>query len=494
MKDIYALREQDWRYGKLVYQVFLDRFAPSLHLKEKQHLYPAPKVIQPWNSLPLPGQKLAGLPHYQHELDFWGGDLPSLTARLDSLATFGVNTIYLTPIFKALTNHKYDTIDYLSMSPEFGTQADFKKLLTEAHKRHIAIILDGVFNHVSIHHPWFQDASKNPSSPYRDWFVWGAHFRHGYRAWHNVPSLPELNLDHPHVRDYLFKQVVQGYLKQGIDGWRLDTAIELGFQYLKELTDAAHAVKKDTVVIGEILHYPAGWVPSVDGVIQLGLRDWIIQTALGNIPLGLANQQLNQFIDDVGLETMLKSWIVLENHDVERIKHVLPDKHLYQFAKIMQWTLPGNVQLYQGEELGLQGGKDPRNREPIPWDQDLNSNDTYGFHTQLLNLRKQHRALAIGDFQTLLTQDIIGFARLTNLYEETRIILANPSAIAKEEWIMLPFHKLMPHLTYIDLLTQIPIAQASGIFIRVKLKPYQSVILMPIIQAVDGYLPTKYYR
>jgi cyclomaltodextrinase / maltogenic alpha-amylase / neopullulanase len=489
----YLHRTNDWRIGKLVYQVFVDRFAPSLDLESKRHLYSGEKSLHAWTTLPTPGKKSLTVPYYAHELSFWGGDLNSLTSRLDYLHQLGIKTLYLNPIFDAFTNHKYDTINYLKISPEYGTMADFQHLLEQAHHRGIAVVLDGVFNHVSYFHPYFLDALKNPQSPYRHWFIFGKMYRHGYRSWHNAASLPELNLDHEDVRHYLFKEVVQHYLKMGVDGWRLDTAIELGFNHLTALTTSAHQIKKDTLVIGEILQYPAQWIPSVDAVIQLGLRDWILHTLLTNQSMTTANQQLAQIIQEVGIEAMLKSWIVLENHDFPRLKNQIKDEALYRLAKGLQFTLPGNVQIYQGEELGLTGGNDPTNREPFPWDQLNQFNQTYALHQTLIALREKSHALSIGDFVPLISSQFIAYARTTDHYQDTRIMLFNPSNEVREESLMIPFSKLPGNTTYIDLLTDQPFSKAQGIYLPIKLNAKSMVILKPLVQAVDGYLPTKYY-
>jgi len=494
MHNRFLSRSQDWRVGKIVYQIFVDRFVPSVHLDAKRHLYQPGQRLVPWQTLPQAGAKSPNLPYYAHELDFWGGDLSSMMTKLDHLTTLGVNTVYLNPIFKALSNHKYDTIDYLSISPEYGTLEDLLKVINALHQRQMRLVLDGVFNHVSAFHPFFLDAKSTTSSPYRDWFVFGPQFRHGYRAWHHAPSLPELNLDKPHVRAYLFNQVVQHYLQLGIDGWRLDTAIELGSQYLNELTQAAHDVKPDSLVIGEILQYPAAWMPAVDAVIHLGLRDWLLHIISGKITPSLANRQFHQYVLDLGMEATLRSWIALENHDLPRIRQVLSDDHDYHFAKILQFALPGNVQLYQGEELGLTGKGDPDNREPYPWHLDAPSHPIYQLHRQLITLRQHHRALSLGDVTPILSEHFVSFARTTDQLKETCLVFANPSSQVKTEWIMLPLGKLPYDAKYVDLVTNQLVTKQAGMYLSLTLQPKQVVILSPVLEPIDGYLSSKYER
>jgi glycosidase len=490
--NTFKQRDLDWRVGRIVYQVFVDRFAPSHNLEAKRHFYPSPKTLKPWSELPSRGVKSSTVPHYTHELDFWGGDLPSLTSHLSYLQQLGVDTLYLNPIFDAYTNHKYDTKDYLTISPEYGTMDDFKTLLHSANTQSMHVVLDGVFNHMSYHSPIFQDARHNPSSEYRSWFVFGEGFRYPYRAWHNAESLPELDLTNPMVRQYLFKDVVQHYLQLGLSGWRLDTAIELGYTYLKQLTDHAHAIKPDSLVVGEINNYPSSWVNVIDGTLQLPLRDWMIQTALGNIPASLAMQQLDQYILDTGIEAMLTSWILLENHDVPRTRFDLHDEKRYRFAKWLSVTLPGNLHVYQGEEYGLHGGTDPLNREPFPWHLTTQPNAFYDLHKAMIRLRKQERALRIGNYKKIVSQQLIAFLRTTDDYRETLVILANPSSEPVTEWVLIPEPSFRGHLSFYDLITNLKIVDSWGIYVPITVQPHRVLILKPNHSPIDGYSPTKY--
>jgi cyclomaltodextrinase / maltogenic alpha-amylase / neopullulanase len=492
MDSRFLRRKQDWRVGKIVYQVFVDRFAPPLDLASKRNRYQPWQALQPWHALPLPGKKSTNLPHYDHELTFWGGDLKSLLEKIDYFKNLGVQTLYLNPIFEARTNHKYDTVDYRKISPEYGDEKDLIDLIHAIHQRGMKIILDGVFNHVASCHPFFVDARNHEHSMYRDWFFWGNTYRHGYRAWHHVPSLPELNLNHPQVRAYLLKEVVQYYLKLGIDGWRLDTAIELGKSFLTALTEASHAVNPEALIIGEILQYPQPWFPAVDAVKQLGLRSWIIHTLQQDITANVAQNQLNQYVQEIGIENMLKSWTLLENHDVPRSVYQFPSKEDYILAKILQWTLPGNVQLYQGEELGFSGGHDPQNREPMIWQLNPQHQQSLQYHQQLIQIRNDYPALAIGDYVPLITEQLVAFARKTDQVQETCIIVVNPNPKEIKEVIMLPFGDLPYDAPLVDVLTKQVKTKNTGMYITLTLPAKSAVILVPDLTPKEGYLPNKY--
>lgn len=168
MAGIFEARENDWRNGAIVYQVLVDRFVPPDNLQAKRALYPAPKVLHPWSEVAKRGKYVQASHVWSHEIDFWGGDLRGVTRKLDYLKALGVDVLYLNPIHLAFTNHKYDALDYLKISPEFGTQADMAQLVEETHARGMRIVLDGVFNHMGRNSEAFKQAQTGPNSPYRD--------------------------------------------------------------------------------------------------------------------------------------------------------------------------------------------------------------------------------------------------------------------------------------------------------------------------------------
>ena len=275
----YEERDSDWRNGALVYQVLVDRFVPSADIEAKRGLYPAPKVLRPWSETAKPGVYLMDAKLNSQELDFWGGDLRSLATRLDHIQGLGADVVYLNPIHLAYTNHKYDAFDFKEISPEYGTQEDFKQLAADIHKRGMKLVLDGVFNHMGRNSPKFQDAFNNPASPWRDWFAIGSQYAGGARVWTGYQNLPELNLENPAVRAHLYESrdsVVRTYLREGADGWRLDTAYELGQPYLGALTRAAHEQKPGSLVVGEIVNYPSDWLQSMDAVMNFTLRQIVL--------------------------------------------------------------------------------------------------------------------------------------------------------------------------------------------------------------------------
>ena len=325
--ETFAKRERDWRNGAIVYQVLLDRFAPSTRLDAKRELYPAPKVLRDWSEAPKPGTYLSDAQLNSQELEFWGGDLASLSSRLDYVRQLGADVLYLNPIHLAYTNHKYDALDFQEISPEFGNRQDFIRLAADVHACGMKLVLDGVFNHMGRNAPIFLDAITSPASVWRNWFAIGPHYDGGARVWTGYQNLPELNLENPAVRAYLYEDpdsVVRSYLRDGADGWRLDTAFELGHTYLRDLTRAAHEEKTDSLIVGEIVNYPDAWLQSIDAVMNFSLRHIVLDAAAGVVAPTTAGRRVDRLVCDAGIEPMLKSWMVIDNHDIPRIATQIP--------------------------------------------------------------------------------------------------------------------------------------------------------------------------
>ncbi len=453
--ETFAQRERDWRNGAIVYQVLVDRFAPSMRLDAKRGLYPAPKVLRDWSEVPQPGTYLADAQLNSQELEFWGGDLASLSARLDYVQHLGADVLYLNPIHLAYTNHKYDALDFQAISPEYGDRQDFIRLAADVHARGMRLVLDGVFNHMGRNAPRFQDALANPASVWRDWFAIGPQYDGGARVWTGYHNLPELNLEHPAVRAYLYEDadsVVRSYLRDGADGWRLDTAYELGPGYLRDLTEAAHAEKAGSLIVGEIVNYPDAWLQSMDAVMNFTLRHLVLDAAVGVIAPATAGRRIDRLVRDCGIEPLLKSWMVIDNHDIPRIATQLPQVSQRRLVQALQFTLPGAPNIYYGSEVGMLGGGDPENRGPMRWDLVQPDNPELVWINKLIAMHRQHRALRIGDFRLVELDRLLAFERYTEQALETVIILANPSTAAITERVMIANAGLMDSTPMVDLL------------------------------------------
>jgi glycosidase len=334
------------------------------------------------------------------------GDLDGVTAKLDYLQRLGVSGIWLMPINPSPSYHGYDVTDYRAINPQYGTMADFERLLREAHQRGIKVIMDLVANHTSNHAPWFL-ASRDPHSRYRDWFSWAtpatdlkAISATGGSAWHAVPGgghylgvftgeMPDLNYDDPAVRSEMI-EVGKFWLKKGVDGFRLDAAqhVYLNFEtdwddpvvlkknlaWWGEFHRGIDAVDPHAWVVGEV--WPrnpkelASWMGPLDAVFNFPLARRLIESAKQERDLDIgATLARTDKAYRAAAHGRFDDAPLLSNHDSERVMSQLdgnPD-HM-RIAAAMLLTLPGHPFVYYGEELGMRGEKpDPHLREPMRW-------------------------------------------------------------------------------------------------------------------------------
>ncbi len=497
LAGVFAARAQDWRNGAVVYQVLVDRFAPAADLQAKRHLYPAPKTLRTWDEEPTPGRYLEAHKLWSHEIDFWGGDLASTAAKLGHVQALGADVLYLNPICLAYTNHKYDALDYLAISPEYGTREDVKALAEQVHARGMKLVLDGVFNHMGRKSALFEQAQADVNSPLRDWFVFGEQFAGGARAWWRAENLPELNLENPAVRAHLYDapdSVVRSYLRDGVDGWRLDVAFDIGFNYLSELTRAAHDEKPGSLVVGEIPNYPRDWLGPVDGVMHFALRQLILALAGGRLSATAFSAMLGRMVEDCSVENLLKSWLYLDNHDTPRLATSLPEARARHLAQVLQFTLPGSPNLYYGGEVDLQGGDDPAMRGPMRWEQVNDANPALQWTKNLIRLHQSERALKVGNYRPIVAEKLVAFERYTDHVAETVLVLVNPSDSAVSETLMLANSKLMDGTRMLDLLgtpTDEPFTLRAAL-LHVSLPARSSLVLKPEVAPPGGY--TNYKR
>ena len=375
-----------WVEGGGAYQIFPERYCNGMGEK--------PYVTCAWDADPTPKS-------------FYGGDIPGIRMHLDELEELGVSCLYLTPVFTSPSNHKYDIVDYLDVDPAFGGKAALRALVEDAHARGIRVILDGVFNHCSSRHPFFQDVVKRgKASAYGHWFFIDGDFpseaKGNYRTFAAVPSMPKLNTGHPEVIAY-FCEVACFWIREfGIDGWRLDVCDELSDVFLRALRQAVKQAKADAVIIGEIWHDGSHWLRGdmLDGVMNYSFT----KACLDYVVAGELTAQ--GFCDRV-----IRAWWRLSapaarmqmnlvgSHDTERfLTRVGGDKGLFKMAYAAAFMMPGMVSVYYGDEVGVTGGYDPGCRKGYPWDEKKQDGELRAFIRALYQLKKQP-ALARGDFR-----------------------------------------------------------------------------------------------
>jgi glycosidase len=339
------------------------------------------------------------------------GDLNGVTAKLDYLKSLGVDGIWLMPINPSPSYHGYDVTDYYAVNPQYGTLADFRHLLAEAHKRGIKVIIDMVINHSGSENRWFK-AAQDPRSPYHDWYTWAGKYTDlatdsvtGTPAWHATgkptdpqthylgifaPTMPDLNYDNPAVRAEMIK-VGQFWLKQGADGFRLDAARHIYENFHWDEDDPAALAKNldwwnayrrglatvnpHAYLVGEVTQPAATdlapYLKPLDAVFNFPLATQLIDAAKSerNLGLGPTLDRTYAAYEAVG-GAAIKDAPFLSNHDQERVMSQLDGnpQHM-RTAAAMLLTLPGEPYVYYGEELGTLGRKpDPALREPMRWD------------------------------------------------------------------------------------------------------------------------------
>jgi glycosidase len=488
----FARRAADWRNGAVVYQVMVDRFAPSANLEAKKSLYASPKRLLPWTTEPKQGKNNEKLGMWSHEIDFWGGDLASFASKQSYIKQLGADVVYFLPIFEGFTNHKYDTLDYTKIDPQLGTREDLKRVVKGLHKDGMKVMLDGVFNHLSQYAPMFMAARADAKDPQRDWFFIDE--KGGYRAYANVRNMPSWNLENKAVRDYLWNQkssVVRQYLKDGIDGWRLDVAFEVGPQWCDEITKAAHKEKAGSWVVGEVAGYPADWFPQLDGVYNF--HSFAVGRAMleGKMSGGQAGLALQQLVNDSGIENLLKCWLQTDNHDTTRLASIVPAVEDRNLLRSLQFTLPGAPVLYYGSELGMEGKDDPMNRAPMRWDLVADTNPDLASTRQLMAIRKASPALRYGDCSALATEKLFGFARTTDKIREAVIVVANPTAKSITETFPSRVGRIMSWGELQDVVSGVKYRSVNGM-LTVTVPPKSVQILKPITDATDGI--SRYHR
>jgi hypothetical protein len=244
-------------------------------------------------------------------------------------------------------------------------------------------------------------------------------------------------------------------------------------------------------VIGELNNYPQGWAPAMDGTMLLPLRDLIIQCVKGSISARVFSKILEKMIAETGIDTILKSWVLLENHDTARIVNDLPSFADYQLAKTLQFSLPGTVNLYMGEEIGTPGGDDPLNRAPMNWELVGKGNIFTNLHKQLIEVRKQYRSLRIGDIKFLESDSLVAYIRTTDRFNDTIVVVLNPTSKTIQEMITITDPFLKGHNKFINLLTGQVVTTSYGIMLPITVSPKSFYILKPDLSPIHGYSPYK---
>ncbi len=427
-----------WVHESVIYQIFPDRFAigKGKSVKDKEKLYASRcgKIVD-WNVPPVRKEKAS------HVMEFYGGDLWGIAEKLDYLKDLGVNAIYTNPIFLSPTNHKYDAIDYLKIDPQFGGEKAFKYYVKKAKEENFRLILDGVFNHLSIENPWFKKALKGDRKHISKFAI----HENGHRAWNAFKSLPEWHLEEVEVMEYILS-VVKHYLHQGVDGWRLDVGYDLGYVNNALITQTAKSISMEKYVVTETWNYPSDW-GMVDGIMNYHFRNSVI-AYLKNEFDNLADALQQAYNDTTNIHGC---WNMLDSHDTERIATVIPDKQLRKLGIVLQFTYPGVPVVYYGTEIGMEGGNDPECRATMRWNEDEWDKELREFYKKLINIRKTETALKVGTFEVLKKEPLVFYRRTAHVFDS--VIVAVNKSETKQVTISIPDGRILAGTCFTDLFT-----------------------------------------
>ena len=440
-----------WFHGGTMYHIFVDRFCKG---EGKVSMHKEACLNPDWHH---------GIPQYaKHPGEalsnnvFFGGNLWGIIEKLDYLSSLGITVLYLSPIFKAYSNHRYDTGDYETVDPFLGGEDAFDRLINEAHARGIRVILDGVFNHTGDDSRYFnkrgnypdEGAYQSPDSPYAKWFSF-REYPDSYECWWNIEIMPRLQHTNEACRHYFTTDggIAQKWLLRGADGWRLDVADELSDDFLDELRQTVKATTDGNgLLIGEVWENAADKIAygkrrrylsgkQLDSVMNYPFRNAILALLCDNDPETFYNV-LTEIYSSYPKTVCDSLMNLLGTHDTERILTRLGDEgtgeqcrdndefaHLrlsplqrknaiqkLKLASALQFTVFGVPSVYYGDEAGIEGYHDPFCRLPFPWGEE--EPGLLEHYRALGKLRAHCAALKNGDFRFIAcNQNVVCYER-----------------------------------------------------------------------------------
>ena len=351
--------------GRIFYQIFVDSFFKSESLNKDF-------VTRDWNSTDLEAFKDG-----KYHPIFLGGDLKGVTSKLSYLKDLGIGAIYLTPIFKANTNHRYDTLDYFEIDPRLGDISDLKELVKKAHELDILVCLDLVFNHTSFFHPFFQDALKHgKKSKYFDFYmIEGDKIKLekpiNYFSFSESFMMPKLNGNNKDVQAYCI-EVAKHYLKEAdVDGYRLDVSNELPHSFWIEFKKEVKKEKEDIFLIGECWYNAYSflnsleWDSSMNYASLFAAKEYFVNHTLSTKEFVY---KLNSILVRYKENTNKMLLNLLDSHDISRFyEYLKPNKNLYLLSELFLISYIGLPMIYYGDEIFMEGGNDPFNRKGMEW-------------------------------------------------------------------------------------------------------------------------------
>ncbi len=407
-----VLKPVEWMKKASFYEIFVDRFYRADYSKDDGY------INLKWGEIPTPKS-------------FAGGDLDGIMAKLGYLQRLGVNALYLTPVFKSISNHKYDISDYFSIDEMFGNKESFAKLVKEAHLRGMKIVLDAVFNHCSENLLQFQDVLKNgKNSPYFDWFIINGDKvdtkKGNYEYFSVCKYMPKLNTSNPEVQSFL-NGIATYWIKEfDIDGWRLDVSDEVSHDFWRSFRKAVKNVKPDCVILGENWHdsYPYLRGDQFDGIMNYALTkactDYFLSGTLD--ANGFADKLSGLYVRNTKqVNSMMLN--LLDSHDTYRFYTLAgKDKEKLLCALSVIYVHTGAPCIYYGTEVPLEGGYDPDCRRTMVWGYKKKDKQISEIISKLAGLRRK-KEITDGDISYSATDGIFILER--SLKNKIRLYVNN---------------------------------------------------------------------
>lgn len=402
----------EWAANKVVYQIFPSRFASSKEVKEEL-----------WYKAPIT---------FRDDLK---GDIRGIINHLDHIQELGIEVIYLTPIFKSDSTHKYDTIDYYQIDPSFGTKEDLKELVEKAHAHGMKVLLDGVFNHTGLKFFAFADIiEKEEKSEYLDWYYiqkFPLRMKFGekpsFKTFAYFGGMPKLNLLNPTVQDYVIDVVKYWIRECDVDGWRLDVGDEISHKFWKRFREEVRKVKADSLIVGEVWYYAPDFLegdewdtvmnyPFFNAVKDLIAHDKITVSQFAE-KLGFLKSNLHKKVYPLLFN-------LIDSHDTPRFLHSCENKKEKQrIAAAIQLLCPGMPMIYYGDEFAMEGGPDPDCRRGMLWDEKRQDKEMFQWYQKLIQLRKSYRSITEGKVVSYQADDEKGILAVTRELGEERVTI-----------------------------------------------------------------------
>ena len=388
-----AFEEVDWFVNSTVYQIFPDRFCRIPENLELEGLY-------------------------------YGGNIKGIMSRIDYLIKLGVDALYLNPVFKSESYHRYDITDNYEIDPVLGCKEELKEFIEICHKNNIKVVFDGVFNHISDNFFAFQDVKLNGSnSVYKDWFYIKSYPlvafpQPNYQCFGFFGGMPKLNIGNKEVAKYIQDVVKYWTLEFGIDGWRFDVADEIERNFWRELRIQLRSYAKEVVLIGEIFDEASTWLcgDQFYSVTNYPLKSLINDLfAYRSIDAELFRMRLNNYIMKFNSKVLNSMLNIISTHDTPRFLTLCAkSQERFELGVVFQFTFPGVPLIYYGDDIGMEGEDDPDCRRPMIWIESEWNRHILKLYRFFIDLRRNNSVLRNGiyrDYNVIGNRDILAFKR-----------------------------------------------------------------------------------